>query len=197
MALDRWTLPCARQKQAMNEPDNIWPPPPKILSPRKGAFKGYTWLKSVAWVLLCYAICLILLYLMDLYSHPDIWKHSENLSFWIERFFPFWFAIHMLILICLHLPLIMLLQRRLGTKNVNWLALASASWGSILAVGMWCLYNYLLGGYDPACDPYTGLINWGCGISTISIVPLVLAGSVTGYIAGHLFMRQKAQQPAV
>lgn len=181
----------------MNEPDNIWPPPPKILSPRKGVFRGYTWLKSVAWVLLCYAICLILLYVMDLYSHPDIWKHSGSISFWTGRFFPLWFAIHMLILVCLHLPLVMLLQRRLVTKNGNWLALASASWGSILAVGLWCLYNYLLGGYDPACNADPGFFG-DCDISTINIVPLLLAASVTGYIIGRIVANKNmAHQPAV
>lgn len=181
----------------MTKPDNVWPPPP-IMSPcQRGLLKNYSRLKSIAWVLLCYALCLILLYIIELWNHPDIWKRPENLSFWIERFLPFWFASHMLILICFHLLIVMLFQRLLGIKSRNWLALVSACWGSVLAVALWSLYNLILGGYDPTCDPNTGLFSWGCGISRSAIAPLLIAGSVTGYLVGCILGRQKAPQPAV
>ena len=149
---------------------------------------GYARLKPTASVLSCYAICLTLFHALFL------WELPKDLSFWIGRFFPFWFALYMLALVCLHLPFVMLFQRLLGLKNRNWLALASAVWGSILALALWCLYNYMLGGFDSNCDP-DGFF-WGCGISTVSMVPSSLAAGVTGYFAGRVIMGQKAQQPA-
>ncbi len=99
------------------------------------------------------------------------------------------FVPQMAVLLCLHLPMVVLFRRLRGLQNRNALILTSTIWGCVLAPVQWTIYNALTGGNDSGCDPYTGLINWGCGISPLAMAAFLVAGGVSGCLAGWILAK--------
>ena len=170
-------LPTARHEQIMTKPDSTWPPPPTAPPPQQGNPKDYTWVGTTILVLSCYTVLWNCLFCAVAYVLRD-----GDAGFLII----FGWQVQMFAPLCLHLPILLLFQRfqRHRPKNVR--ALTSAAWGCVVAWLQWVINNYMMGGYDPACDPYTGLINWGCGISSHTIVSFSVAGSASGYLVGRI-----------
>ncbi len=167
----------------MVQPDSAWPPPPAIPPPPEGGRKWHTRTKTTILLLLCYIVLWPCLF-------------AVAVCLFDPRLFVFivfgWQMFVVLIFVqpCLHLPGVMLFQRLQCYASGNVVVLTSAVWASILASGHWMIYNYLWGGYDPACDPDIGFF-WVCGIPGILIVPFLVAGSVTGYLVGRLLAKRQ------
>ena len=158
-------------------PNETWPPPPAAPPPPQERLPGYGWTGAAVRVLLCYSVLWTCLF-----SAAQYFVNKFDFIFYVFAWETF--VIQAFVLLGLHLPGLLLFQRLRRHAPPRITAAVSSVWGGALASVHWVLLNCLRGGYDSACDPDTGLINWGCGIIGYDVFPLLVAGSVTGSVVG-------------